>query len=350
MCGIVGVVSDRKVERRKFRKMLDIISHRGPDDEGIEYFRVANKQVSLGHKRLSIIDLSTKGREPMTNEDGSIWIILNGEIYNYMSLKQKLGRHRFRSGTTTEVLVHLYEEKGTDLLQDLNGMFSFALLDLRKSELYVCRDRLGIKPMYYYRSRGEFIFASEIKSILAAGIKRELNYELLSCFFHLNYIPGQETLLKGVKRLPPGNYIKFDLKSDYFSIDRYWDLPIIEDYLPFEEAKNGIYGILQDSVEKRLMADVPVGNLLSGGLDSSIIAYLIRERREVKHYCIKKRKSDIVEEGVSDDYYYARKLSNIYDLDLNPIEIGPDLLTERLLKKVIWYQDDIIADPALITT
>jgi asparagine synthase (glutamine-hydrolysing) len=228
MCGICGFYGFEDINVLK--KMIKILAHRGPDDNGF----YVDENVSLGHTRLSIIDLSEKGRQPMSNEDGTIWITYNGETYNFMELRKELeANHRFYSNTDTEVLIHAYEEYGLDFIKKLRGMFAFALYDSVKKKLILARDPIGKKPLYYYWDGNKFIFASEIKAILEAGIKREIDMDGLSAYLTYQYTIGQKTMFKGIEKVLGGNMLIFDFNfnSKKPEIRRYWDIK--EDIIQF---------------------------------------------------------------------------------------------------------------------
>src|SRR3989344_4409898 len=267
MCGICGFNWD---DKQLLTSMTSILSHRGPDGSG--YYNTS--EISLGHRRLSIIDLSTAGKQPMTNEEGSIWVTFNGEIYNFKELRILLEKkgHQFFSNTDTEVLVHGYEEWGEKILERLNGMFAFAIWDSNNRELFVARDRLGIKPLYYYWNSNKFIFASEIKAILCdSEIRREINKDAARDYLNLRYIPGEKTLFLGIKKLLPGHYAI--LKNNLLEIKQFWDVPMPRNKKDTLASKK-IFGLFEDSIKKQLIADVPVGVYLSGGLDSASIVGL----------------------------------------------------------------------------
>jgi asparagine synthase (glutamine-hydrolysing) len=232
MCGICGKISIKgeSVSSDLITRMMGSLAHRGPDDEGSFVRSVAtnggsNITIGLGHKRLSIIDLSSDGRQPLTNENESIWLVFNGEIYNHPTLRQELldRGHRFRSETDTEVILHLYEEKGIDALQELNGMFAFALWDEPKQRLYLCRDRLGIKPLIYYRDNSCLVFSSEIQALLEdKSVPREMDRNALILYLTFNYIPAPFTIYQGTKKLLPGHYLLWEKGS--VSTHKYWDI------------------------------------------------------------------------------------------------------------------------------
>lgn len=270
MCGICGKINfDRgePVSRALLRRMTQVIEHRGPDGEG----HYLQGPVALGHRRLSIIDLST-GSQPMCNEDGSIWVVFNGEIYNFEALRAELiGRgHQFRSSSDTEVIVHLYEALGDDCVSRFQGMFTFALWDERRQRLLLARDRIGIKPLYYAVTGGSLVFGSEIKSILVdPTVERRIDLEAIDRFFTYYYVPGELTGLSGIRKLLPGHYLT--VESGRINSKRYWDLEFREpqDASSLDEAAVALRALLSRTVKSYMISDVPVGILLSGGVDST---------------------------------------------------------------------------------
>jgi asparagine synthase (glutamine-hydrolysing) len=344
MCGIVGFNwEDKSLARR----MAEVIAYRGPDD--VAYF--TDSGLSLAMRRLSIIDLK-KGIYPLTNEDRDVFLIFNGEIYNFQKLRQMLEEkgHFFRTNCDGEVLVHAYEEFGEDFLKYLNGMFAICLYDSRKRELILARDRVGIKPLYYYFSKGNFVFASEIKSILELNtVKREVNIEALNQYFALRYNPLEETLFKGIKRLLPAHFIKFNLEDKTLAVARYWDVDLAKkenNSLGYYEKE--LFKLLKDSVKKQLISDVPLGVYLSGGIDSSAIVMmmsLIRKEESsnapIRTYSVGFAHGDKVNETV-----YAKQVSELFGTEHKEFLIEPDVV--KLLPKIVWHCDEAIADPALI--
>ncbi len=263
MCGICGFNwNDEKL----CSDMADALKHRGPDDEGF-YF---NENISLGHRRLSIIDLKT-GHQPIYNEDKTICIIYNGEIYNYLELRKDLEiKHKFYTNTDTEVILHAYEEWGKNCLNKFNGMWAFCIYDKNKNILFLARDRFGIKPLYYYFKNNEFIFASEIKAILRHDIERVPNELLIFDYLMYNIVDHtNETFFKGINKIPKGHFAVFDIKNNKLNIERYWTLKLSQEDNLGDERK--IKDLFLDSVRLRLRSDVPVGSCLSGGIDSSSI-------------------------------------------------------------------------------
>ena len=275
MCGINGIAfskaSGRRIDPVLLERMRDVLRHRGPDDEGV----FLSDAVGLGHRRLSIIDVS-RGHQPMTNEDATLQIVYNGEIYNHADYRQSLEArgHVYQTYCDTETILHLYEEHGSACVDYLRGMFAFAIWDQRKKELFIARDRLGVKPLYYvHTDDGSLYFGSEIKALLEArAVKPEINYAVLSDYLANHAPSGEETLFVGVKRLLPGHVMTW--RDGDVSIRRYWDVDFSKD----DEVRDDKTYIEQwselfrESVRLRLMADVPLGMFLSGGIDSSAIA------------------------------------------------------------------------------
>ncbi|MDR0545163.1 MAG: asparagine synthase (glutamine-hydrolyzing) [Odoribacteraceae bacterium] len=274
MCGIAGIFEKNKDNRALMSVMLDEMRHRGPDDKSIH----VHGHFTLGHRRLSIIDLDT-GNQPIFNEDRSIAVVFNGEIYNFKELREELRQkgHRFYTRSDTEILVHLYEEHGDAFLHRLNGIFALALLDQYRERLLLARDRFGVKPLHYYIGGGMLLFASEQKAIVAhPRFRRALNRKALHLHLNLRYTPGDETLFEGVKRLPPAHLATF--QEGLFVVNRYWQLvPRVDRRLTEADAMEGINARLKEAVRRQLVSDVPLGVYLSGGLDSSAIVQKMSE-------------------------------------------------------------------------
>jgi asparagine synthase (glutamine-hydrolysing) len=339
MCGICGFYGFEDINVLK--KMVKILAHRGPDDNGF----YVDENISLGHTRLSIIDLSEKGRQPMSNEDGTIWIVYNGETYNFMELRKELeAKHSFYSNTDTEVLIHAYEEYGLDFIKKLRGMFAFALYDSKKKKLVLARDPIGKKPLYYYWDGERFIFASEIKAILEAGIKREIDTDGLSAYLTYQYTIGQKTMFKGIKKVLGGNMLifNFNFNNKKTEIRRYWDIK--EDILQETEEYfiTRLRELLEESARLRLIADVPVGAFLSGGLDSSTIVALARPYVDYDFHTFSVGFGDIFSE-----LGYARTVAEHLDTVHHEIVIEPtDVIKE--LKKIAWHYDEPLGETGTI--
>lgn len=290
MCGICGIVGN--AESAVIERMTLSLTHRGPDDGGVELF--PDHQLALGHRRLSIIDLSPSGRQPMKNEDGSVWISFNGELYNYRELKAQLDpqRHSFASQTDCEVLLHFYEERGAECFKLLNGMFAFALYDARRERLFLVRDQLGVKPLYYAEANGQLLFGSEIKAILAANVySPEIDWQSAHDFFSFLYVPAPNTIFRGIRALPPAHWLEYDLRARrVVKLERYWnvaDWGLVNPKTDERELQTELRRLMTDAVEKQLMADVPLGAFLSGGIDSNVIVGLMAQQsRQVKTFTV----------------------------------------------------------------
>lgn len=288
MCGICGIVLSKPFEatglERVVHKMICSLKHRGPDGQGIQTFMppVVPYPLALGHTRLAILDLSDAGRQPMSNEDETVWVVFNGEIYNFQQLRRELVAkgHRFRSHTDTEVLVHLYEEEGAEFVKRLNGMFAFAILDLPNKRLLLARDPIGIKPLYYWHSPQGFFFASEIKALLASPFySLDVNWQAVYDYFTYLYVPCPETIFAGIKQLPPAHFLLLDLESNAVSVERYWRVRRIGEWAQasVSDLKAMVRELLADSVQRQMVSDVPLGIFLSGGVDSTIVTGLAKQ-------------------------------------------------------------------------
>lgn len=338
MCGIVGIAGQH--ERGWVRRMNTTITHRGPDDQG-EY-QSPDGLVSLAMRRLSIIDL-TSGHQPMHNEDGTIWIVFNGEIYNAPEIRPWLEKrgHRFETANSdTEVLLHLYEEKGPSLLEDLNGMFAFVLHDRNRNLLFGARDRMGIKPLYYWRSNERFVFASELKSLLTLPfIERDIDQQSLFHYMTLLYVPDEASIIKGVRRVPPGHSFVYDLNGKQFTLQRYWQLTFVPDeYRSEGEWAELLRAELRSAVKRWTLSDVPIACSLSGGLDSSTIVGLLAELGypKIKTYSL----GFIGEQEQSwSEISLARKVARKWGTEHHEIFLKPqDLLSD--LVSMVWHLDE----------
>lgn len=320
--------------------MCKTMTHRGPNDEG--FFK--DKRFSLGSRRLSIIDIEG-GKQPIHNENESLWIVYNGEIYNFKSLRPDLESkgHKFYTNTDTEVILHAYEEHGEKCLDHLEGMFAFAIWDSRQKKLFLARDRLGIKPLYYYFKDNKFIFASEIKAILQyTGLKKEIDYTALNNFFTFRYIPGERTVLKNVYKLLPGYYLFFDNKK--ISIKKYWDIQFSEEKNSVDTYKKEFLELFEESIKKHLIGEVPIGAFISGGIDSSaIIAFASKvSNKPIKTFTLGFDGFD------NNEFSYARKISDCFNTDHH--EILMRLKDIRKLPEIIYYLDEPLADPTCLPT
>jgi asparagine synthase (glutamine-hydrolysing) len=350
MCGICGKLdlSGREVTRDLLQRMCDAFVHRGPDDEGFHL----SGPLGMGHRRLSIIDLSAAGRQPMSNEDGSIWLVYNGEIYEFEKLRQhvlSLG-HTLESQTDTEAIIHLYEEMGVECLKRLNGMFALALWDERRKRLWLARDRIGIKPLVYYWDGTRLIFASEIKAILCdPDVKREMDPQALDLYMTLNYIPAPWTIFRNIRKLLPGHFLL--IENHTLSTVKYWD---IEESSHGESPSTGVITdqrkhlrtLLDESVRRRLIADVPLGAFLSGGVDSSIIVALMSRNssQPVKTFSI-----GYADLPSFDETNYARAVANYNRTEHHEFKLGyKDILD--VFPKVLENLDEPFADSSAVPT
>jgi len=363
MCGICGKVnfSQPNILESQLKQMCRSFSYRGPDDEGIFLSGPGGNGdkpqpfVGFGHQRLSIIDLSAAGQQPMSNENGTIWITYNGEIYNYRELANELKQkgHQFKSDTDTEVILHLYEEEGTGAVNRLNGMFAFAIWDENISRLWVCRDRIGIKPLVYYWDGEHFTFASEIKALLTDPcISKELDYEALQLYLAFNYVPAPYTIFKGIKKLEPGKCLL--LQDGKIEIKSYWEPPASIDPViaslssqeQIEQFKAPLLESINDAVSSRMIADVPLGAFLSGGIDSSIIVALMARNsdRPVKTFSI-----GFEDDPLYDETHYAREVAELYRTEHREFKLSyKDMLS--VLPDVISAFDEPVADSSAIPT
>lgn len=360
MCGICGKINieGKEIRRSLIAGMNSALSHRGPDDEGlhIENPSVGTGEPSisagLGHKRLSIIDLSKAGKQPMPNEDKTIWMVFNGEIYNYKSLKEEVKKkgHRFLSQTDCEVIIHLYEEEGVECLKKLNGMYAFALWDSKLKTLFLCRDRLGIKPLFYHWDGQSLIFASEIKSILSdPGLSRNIDWNALNFYLTFNYIPAPYSIFEKIRKLNPGCYLVASKKG--LEIKQYWDIKKdFEDDENKEKSinihKKNLFNLLEDAVRIELVADVPLGAFLSGGIDSSIIVGLASR---VSHSPLKTYTIGFKDMPLFDETNYAHevaKFNSTHHLEI-PLT-SHDIL--NAIPEVLSSFDEPFADSSAIPT
>ncbi len=332
--------------------MIRALHHRGPDAQGSFGVEIKSRQVFIGHARLSIIDLSAAGTQPMFTANRQIALVFNGEIYNFQTLRARfLPDVQFHSTTDTEVLLALYERMGLGFLEHLNGDFAIAILDQVRGKLLLIRDRVGVKPLYVWQSGEELVFGSEIKAILAAGVEPVLARENLQQYFIFKYTPGSRTLFRGVERLLPGHCLEYDLNTHRSLMTRWWEPITTTDHsISYPEACERVRDIVQDATMLRLIADVPVGNFLSGGLDSTIIAGLIREQGQIRHYCARQSEADNAREGTSSDYHHAQRLAADWHLNFQAIDIGAAELTREQISRTMFFADDLIADSAQIPT
>lgn len=346
MCGIYGFVSQgAKINPEILPRMGLALAHRGPDD-GDERITISDTGcVALGHKRLSIIDLSAAGRQPMANEDESVWLTLNGEIYNYRELREELETkgHRFRSHSDSEVVVHLYEESGASCLAKLKGMFAFALWDNKQKSLLLARDRVGKKPLHYCVTADGLIFASEIKALLQhPAVNRQLNLRALSKYLSYEYVPAPDTIFRSIKKLEPGHYLIYNNHQSH--IARYWDIPLQNNRTigrSEEDCTEELRALLNLSVRRRLVADVPVGLFVSGGLDSGIVAaFAAKAKNELDCFSIG------FDEPSYDESVYSKTIAATLGIRHHlKMFTGRDML--QSLEQLPRVLDEPLADPSV---
>ncbi len=358
MCGICGKISysGKAIDENLIRRMCDTLAFRGPDDSGV--FLENGKprlKVGFGHQRLSIIDLSAAGRQPMCSEDESIWLTYNGEIYNFKTLRNELERkgHQFKSHTDTEVLLHLYEEEGVEAVTRLNGMFAFALWDKKQNLFWLCRDRIGIKPLVYYWDGTHFVFASEIKALLCdPAISKEIDFQALQLYLAFSYIPAPLTIFKNVYKLNPGHSLI--LKDGQISIKKYWEIDhSVDSELSAgdrprltDDLKQQLQSSLGRAVKDRMVADVPLGAFLSGGIDSSIIVALMARQssRPIQTFSI-----GFKDDKLFDETPYAREVAELYRTDHHEFKLTHQDMLD-VFAEVMSVFDEPFSDSSAIPT
>ena len=350
MCGICGYfISDsnnRSESANLLKQMTDCLAHRGPDSQG--YFNEINSQVNigLGHRRLSVIDLSEDAAQPMSNEDGTVIVVFNGEIYNYRELKQELTArgHKFKTQSDTEVIVHLYEESRDQCVTRLSGMFALALLDKKRNRLLLARDRMGIKPLFYCHKGGNLYFASEIKSLMLIDeVSRDIDLKALDAYFAFGYIPGHRTIFKDIKKLQPATYMTFVDKL--LEIESYWSAnyePKLQD--SEDELITKFVSLFEEAIERHLVSDVPIGAFLSGGMDSSIIVALMSKvsGKRVNTFSLG------YSEGRQDELEYADAVARQYHTRHTEFRTNPEMI--GILPELLWHLDEPFFDNSIIPT
>ncbi|MCP4252518.1 MAG: asparagine synthase (glutamine-hydrolyzing) [Candidatus Scalindua sp.] len=361
MCGICGKLNYGRVQvdEALLKRMCRSLSYRGPDDEGIfvnSKSLNSKVQIGLGHTRLSVIDLSDAGHQPMCNEEETIWLVYNGEIYNFKEIRTELeGKgHRFRSSTDSEVIIHLYEEEGIDCLKRLNGMFAFCIWDERLQKLWLCRDRLGIKPLAYFWDGETLIFSSEIKGILCdSNVRKEIDWAALELYLTFNYIPAPKTIFKNIKKLEAGHYLLAEKKR--VVTEKYWDISSDINHQQGKSKKGAgqigyykerLYGLMENSVQKRMISDVQLGAFLSGGIDSSIIVGLMarNSERPVKTFSIGYKDMPLF-----DETRYAREVATFNKTEHYEIKLDyKDILDS--FPDVLETLDEPFADSSAVPT
>jgi asparagine synthase (glutamine-hydrolysing) len=353
MCGIVGILQrdGRPIEEAVLADALASLSHRGPDDRGVVVLTHGAWSVGLAHARLKIIDLSEGASQPMSNEEESVWVVFNGEIYNFQELRSSLQNRgwRFRTASDTEVLLRLYEEEGARCVERLEGMFAFAIWDARHQRLLIARDRVGKKPLFYYAASGLFAFASEIKALLRhPAIVPEVQTDALPAFFLFGYVPAPETLYRGIRQLAPGHLLHLN-GDGHVRIEAYWDVPLAQPAAtrsPSEaEAVGRLRELLTAAVRRRLVADVPLGAFLSGGMDSSIVVGLMSRlcREPVRTFSI-----GFAGDSRFDETAYARLVAQRFGTQHTEFHVEPKAV--ELIERLVWHYDGPFADSSAIPT
>ena len=343
MCGIWGIVSDKTMDLSCLQRAGNVLKHRGPDDSGI--WTHLDNRVGLGHSRLSIIDLSEKAHQPMSNEDDSVWITYNGEVYNFKELRTELeGKHVFTSNSDTEVILHAYEEWGEECVNRFSGMFSFAIWDEKKKKLFIARDRIGKKPLFYYWDKKFFAFASELQGLLALNIPRDVDLSSIHQYLIYQYIPAPGSAFKDVFKLPPAHYLT--LQNNDLKIQRYWNINFSGKIAVTDENQlcQEISERLKQAVTRRLISDVPFGAFLSGGVDSSIVVALMSEimNEPVKTFSI----------GFEDDTYnelpHARQIASLFKTTHREFVVKFDAMD--VLPKLVSHYGEPFADSSALPT
>jgi asparagine synthase (glutamine-hydrolysing) len=350
VCGICGIVG--RADEELVRAMCDAIAHRGPDGEGVWSWQGGGggPPGALGHRRLSIIDLSERGAQPMSDTDGRYHITYNGELYNFRELRGELEAdgYEFRSQCDTEVLLAMYQRHGARMLERLNGIFAFAIWDGHKRELFLARDRLGVKPLYYAEAEEALLFASEVKALLHGLPRPQMRHDVLPEYLAFLWVPDPDTIFEGIHSLPAGHYATY--AGGRLKVRQYWDMEYEPAVFPEREWINSLRAGVEGAVRRQMVADVPLGSFLSGGVDSSaIVAAMTRATDEpVTSYSVGFAPEDLAHEIVPDDLRYARLVAAELGIEHQERLLEANIV--ELLPKLIWHLDEPIADPAAITT
>ena len=355
MCGITGAVwsePNKAIDETVLRRMVEVLRHRGPDDDGTYTSELSVRPgygtvpgVALGFRRLSIIDVAG-GRQPLSNEDGSVWVVFNGEIYNYRDLRRRLEGtgHKFQTTSDTEVIVHLYEDEGPRMLEHLNGMFGLAIWDAARGQLLIARDRLGQKPLVYRLEPGRLLFASELKSLLEVpDVPREIDPQAIDAYLAYQYVPHPQTIFRGIAKLPPGHFAVY--RDGQLKVDSYWNPDFeLEVERPAGEYAEELRELLTSSVKMRLQSEVPLGAFLSGGLDSTIVVGLMQQlsTRPVQTFSIGFPVKEF------DETRYAVMAAERFGTVHHEFRVEPNAL--EVLPKLVWHYDEPFADSSAIPT
>ncbi len=353
MCGITGLISLEKFNSKLLEQMTEAITHRGPDDFGIKFFKNKDFDAGFGQRRLSILDLSLTGHQPMSNLTEDIWITFNGEIYNYLELKTELLElgYQFKSKTDTEIIIYGYQEFGIDFFKKMNGMFAFCIFDKRKSEFILARDRLGQKPLHFYFSKKKFAFSSELKSLIKLPfISKNIDLKNLSRYFSFEYVPAPYSIFEDVFKLEPGHFLKIKVKNSELMLSKkkYWDIDFKKREVASnqEDAGKDIIRLLKKSIDRRLMSDVPLGVFLSGGIDSAGIVALLSEimdPRKIKTFTIG------FDEKSFNESNYAAKISRIFRTDHHQQILSLEKML-GIIPEIFEKLDEPFADASIIPT
>jgi asparagine synthase (glutamine-hydrolysing) len=345
MCGITGWISLRTpVQAEVLGRMRDTLVHRGPDDADL--WCSPQGHAGLGHRRLTFLDLGQTGRQPMCNEDGSLWLVFNGEIYNYLELRAELQRqgHIFRSQSDSEVLLHGYEAWGPQLLDRLKGMFAFALWDEHRRQLFLARDRFGIKPLYYAHTGGHFLFGSELKAILAhPQVPRRINRKAVLDYLVYRYVPSPNTIWEDLHKLPPAHWLLYDAATEKTTVRRYWSIPDRPVQWAEKEAVERVDALLLQSVTEHLRADVPIGAFLSGGYDSSALVYYQTRLGQRPHTF-----SIGFHDWPESEHHYARQVADHLGVTNQHVLVGDEQLP--LLETLMYHYDEPLGDISILPT
>jgi asparagine synthase (glutamine-hydrolysing) len=341
MCGILGF---NWQDEKKIKMLAELLRHRGPEQEG---FHVADG-VSIGHKRLKIIDLSEKGRQPLYNEDRTVCITYNGEVFNFEEIKEELIKagHIFNSRSDTEVLVHGYEQWGPEILNKIDAEFAFCIFDKRKNILLLARDRVGVHPLYYYDDGKNFVFGSELKVLLKSDIKKEINKKTLNYYMLFGNTSWEQSILENVKSVPPGSFLIYDLTAKKVKqLSRYWSVLFSPDEsISQNEYEGEIVRLLDASVKRRMISDVPLGAFLSGGVDSSIIVSIMRKYvDDLNTFSIR------FDHPEYNESHYAKIVSDLFKTNHHEIEFNAENVKE-LIPQLPYFYDEPFGDPSMIPT
>jgi asparagine synthase (glutamine-hydrolysing) len=345
MCGITGWITARTpIERPVLERMRDSLAHRGPDDADL--WISENGTAGLGHRRLTFLDLGQTGRQPMANEDGTLWLVFNGEIYNYLELRAELSGlgHIFRSQSDSEVLLHGYETWGKALLGRLKGMFAFALWDEKRRRLFLARDRFGIKPLYWARFGEHFLFGSELKALMAnPNAHKQIDRGAVLDYLTYRYVPSPGTIWENVQKLPPAHCLTFDAEAGKIYVEKYWSIPDRAVSMPEKEAIEKVDALIERSVAEHLRADVPIGAFLSGGYDSSaLVAYQVRLGQRPATFSIGFRDWD------ESEHRYARQVADHLGVPNAHVLVGDEQLP--LLEQLMHFYDEPLGDISILPT